>query len=502
MVSHTPSAPISVWRPINIDRFLVGAPHYPEHVDTSYWERDAQRMAAAGFNVVRMGEFAWHIWEPREGEFSFELFDRAIEGLGRHGIKTILCTPTATPPRWLTMRYPEVLRVDGNGRPTSHGSRQHADTSNAVFRQHSQRITRAMAEHYCDNPCVIGWQTDNELNTTMSTSYSVSSRQEFQKYLEARYGEIKSLNFAWGGDFWATHYETFDQIVLPFDHAPGFSGPGHLLDYHRFLAFATARFQHEQVELLRATNPGWFVFHNLGRLDDIDFRGDFTADLDFVGYDIYPFLYDEFNRFGGHAEAQAWHLDICRGFAGNFIVPEQQSGFGAQPGFATLTPEPGEMRRMAYSSVARGADGLMFFRWRPAHYGAAIYWMGIIDHDDVPRRRYEEARQFATEVTAIKDDILGTHVRMDVGIAGSDFDNQEAHRSYPMGLPSPHDDAMIMHRYCYRAGIACGFIHPDDDLSRLKVLYVPHWLIWKDEWTTRIEAFARGGGTVIFSARA
>lgn len=501
MTTLSPSAPISVWRPIVTDTFLVGTPHYPEHVDESYWERDAQRMAAAGFNAVRMGEFAWHIFEPREGYFDFDLFDRNIEILGRHGIKTIMCTPTATPPRWLTMHYPEVLRVDVNGRQMSHGSRQHADTASPVFRTHSQRITRAMAEHYRDNPDVIGWQTDNELNTSVSRSYSAATRREFQIYLEDRYGTIDKLNHAWGGDFWASSYDNFDQVVLPFDSAPVFPGPGHLQDYHRFLAFATARFQHDQVVILRAANPDWFVFHNLGGLDDIDFRGQFSSDLDFVGFDIYPLLYDEMRRLGGHAQAQALHLDICRGFSGNFIVPEQQSGFGAQPGFSTLTPEPGEMRRMAYSSVARGADGLMFFRWRPAHFGAEIHWMGIIDHDDIPRRRYDEAARFATEVNAIATGILGTHVRMDVGIAGADFDNQEAHRAYPIGLPSPLDDAILLHQHCYRAGIACGFIHPEDDLSRLKVLYVPHWVMWDDAWTERIETFARNGGTVILGAR-
>jgi beta-galactosidase len=501
VTTRASSAPISVWRPIDTKTFLLGAPHYPEHVDESYWSRDAERMAAAGFNTVRMGEFAWHIFEPREGQFDFELFDRAIAGLGRHGIKTIMCTPTATPPRWLTAHYPEVLRVDGNGRPASHGSRQHADTTSPVFRAHSRRITKAMAEHYQHNPNIAGWQTDNELNTSVSESYSAATRREFQIYLEGRYTTIAALNFAWGGDFWATRYDNFEQIVLPFDHAPGFLSPGHVQDYHRFLAFATARFQHDQVEILRATNPDWFIFHNLGRLDDIDFRGQFSTDLDFAGYDIYPMLYDELQRVGGIAEVQALHLDVCRGFSGNFIVPEQQSGFGAQPSFSTMTPEPGEMRRMAYTSVARGADGVMFFRWRPAHFGAEIYWMGIIDHDDIPRRRYDEAKQFAGEINGIKDHILGTHVRMDVGIAGADFDNQEAHRTYPIGLPSPHEDALLLHRHCYRAGIACGYIHPEDDLSPLKVLYVPHWLMWQDGWTARIEEFARNGGTVILSAR-
>ena len=181
MIKKSPAAPISVWRPINIDTFLLGTPHYPEHVDESYWERDAERMAAAGFNAARLGEFAWHIFEPRENQFDFDLFDRAIAVLARHGIKTILCTPTATPPRWLTYHYPEVLRVDGNGRQASHGSRQHADTTSPVYRQHSQRITRAMAQHYRDNPDVIGWQTDNELNTSSSDSYSAATRREFRR---------------------------------------------------------------------------------------------------------------------------------------------------------------------------------------------------------------------------------------------------------------------------------------------------------------------------------
>lgn len=492
---------LSVWRMIQTDRFLVGAPHYPEHVDESYWDNDARRMAEAGFNVARLGEFAWHIFEPREGTFDFDLFDRAIEGLARRGVNTILCTPTATPPRWLTAKHPEILRLDGNGRSMGHGSRQYADTSSPVFRDYSRKITRAMADHYRDNANVIGWQTDNELNTSMPESYSPSALKEFQAYLQETYKTIDRLNFAWGGDFWATAYGDFSEIVFPLDFSPSFPGPGHLQDYHRFLAFSTARFQHDQVEILRATNAGWFIFHNLGGLRDIDFRGQFSTDLDFVGYDIYPFLYDEFFRLGNHAKIQALHLDICRGFSGNYIVPEQQSGFGAQPGFCTLTPEPGEMRRMAMSSVARGADGIMFFRWRPAHFGAEIYWMGIIDHDDVARRRYDEARQFATEMTALKDKILGTHVRMDVGIAGSDFDNQEAHKTFPIGLPSPQDDATLLHQYCYDRGIACGFIHPEDDLSNLKVFYVPHWVIWKDNWTERLQVFAENGGIIIIGAR-
>jgi beta-galactosidase len=67
-------------------------------------------------------------------------------------------------------------------------------------------------------------------------------------------------------------------------------------------------------------------------------------------------------------------------------------------------------------------------------------------------------------------------------------------------MPSPAEDGVLLHRYCYSKGIACGFIHPADDLSRIKLLYVPHWVMWKPEWDANVKTFVENGGTVIFGA--
>jgi beta-galactosidase GanA len=124
-----------------LKRFLFGAAYYPEHWSAAERADDARRMAEAGVNVVRMAEFAWDRMEPRRGELDFSLFDRTIAALGAEGIDTILCTPTATPPRWLTAERPEWMRVDENGRRMDHGTRQHCCTSNEHFRAESRRIT-------------------------------------------------------------------------------------------------------------------------------------------------------------------------------------------------------------------------------------------------------------------------------------------------------------------------------------------------------------------------
>ncbi len=83
----------------------------------------------------------------------------------------------------------------------------------------------------------------------------------------------------------------------------------------------------------------------------------------------------------------------------------------------------------------------MFFRWRTCRFGAEEYWCGVLDHDNVPRRRYEEIQQIGHEFKTLGPKLLGTHVRVDVGIAAADIDVYDAHDTLSMGLPSPKEIA-------------------------------------------------------------
>ncbi len=485
-------------RPMKIDRFLYGAAYYPEHWTATEREQDVTRMVEAGFNCVRMGEFAWAYFEPEEGRYQFELFDEAIARLGEKGIMTILGTPTATPPRWLTLAHPEVLRVDADGTVMQHGSRQHVCPSSEVFRDYSRRITQALAEHFADNPYVIGWQTDNELNCHFSECHCPACQAEFRAFLRRKYeDDIEALNAAWGNTFWSLTYRDFDEISTPRNGTPAYANPGHLLDYYRFIAWNTARFQHEQVVILRQAQPRWFITHN-GTFAHVDYRGLFGQDLDFLGYDVYPFFETDPQR---RPYTQAFNLDHTRAWSGNFFLLEQQSGPGGQGTYLHDTPEPGEVRRMAYTSIAHGADSLLFFRWRTCRYGAEEYWCGIFDHDNVPRRRYEEVRQLGAELQRIGPEILGTSVRVDVGIAAADVEVYDAHSTLSLGLPSPQQVARRLHGFFMRSGYTVGCVHPLDDLGGLKVFIIPHWALFDPAWIPGLQAFAEGGGILIVGAR-
>lgn len=91
------------------DLTLTGAYYYPEHWDESQWERDLKRMHELGFEFTHFGEFAWAQIEPREGVYDFAWLDRAVALAAKYGMKVVMCTSTATPPVWLSRKYPEIL---------------------------------------------------------------------------------------------------------------------------------------------------------------------------------------------------------------------------------------------------------------------------------------------------------------------------------------------------------------------------------------------------------
>ncbi len=141
---------------------LLGTAWYPEQWPESRWEADLDLMQKAGIHFVRVGEFAWSRMEPSEGDYHFGWLERAIDEAGQRGIYTVIGTPTAAPPAWLTQKYPETLRTEEDGRKAEHGNRQQFNWDNPKYRELSRDIAGRMAQRFGHNPYVIGWQIDNE----------------------------------------------------------------------------------------------------------------------------------------------------------------------------------------------------------------------------------------------------------------------------------------------------------------------------------------------------
>ncbi|HET7413130.1 MAG TPA: beta-galactosidase, partial [Pararhizobium sp.] len=140
----------------------LGVCYYPEHWPEETWAEDARRMADLGITYVRIGEFAWSRLEPKRGDLQFDWLAHSIDTLHAAGLKVVLGTPTATPPKWLVNEIPDMLPVGADGQRRGFGSRRHYDFSHQGFREECRRIVTALGERFGRHPGVAAWQTDNE----------------------------------------------------------------------------------------------------------------------------------------------------------------------------------------------------------------------------------------------------------------------------------------------------------------------------------------------------
>ena len=93
------------------NELTMGTCYYPEHWDKKLWADDLDRMKKAGISVIRIAEFAWSKVEPEEGVFTYDFFDEFLDLCRDEGMKVIFCTPSATPPAWISETYPEILNA-------------------------------------------------------------------------------------------------------------------------------------------------------------------------------------------------------------------------------------------------------------------------------------------------------------------------------------------------------------------------------------------------------
>jgi beta-galactosidase len=491
-----------------------GVDYYPEHLPEERWEEDAHLMAEAGFTVVRVGEFAWSLFEPQERMFTFDWLDRAIAVVAHRNIKVIIGTPSAAPPPWLTSAYPQVLAVTRDGQALSPGGRRFTCPTSPLYRRFANRIAQVLAEHYAGNQAVIGWQIDNELTYgNAQRCYCQQCQRGFQAWLADRYESLERLNQEWGTVFWSQVYTDWSQIPVPF-LSRGDLNPGLELDYARYQSAANVSFLTEQLQILREICPDHSVTNNFGssKRDTIN-NYDLGRELDFVSIDTYPGFIQMIAQahLGNRAAfspvmlpmALAWNYDNLRGIrAGQpFWVMEMQSGPTGSTAFSA-TPRPGQLRLWTYQALARGAQAIVHFRWDTCSFGAEQYCHGILDHDLVPRRRYAEIKQIAHEIQSLGDVAISAPIPAEIALLWS-YESSWALTLQP-SHPRLHYGNQHSAWYApfYTSNIPIDIIAAEtEDLSRYKVILAPTLYVLSSEVAQRLTDFVAQGGVLITGYR-
>ena len=370
-------------------------------------------MVALGLSIVRIGEFAWSRLEPDPGELQFDWLDAAFETLGTAGLGIVLGTPTATPPRWMLDRHPDMLAVDAEGRPRGFGSRRHYCFSHAGYRREAVRITEILAKRYGRNPHLLAWQTDNEYGCHDTVlSYSEAARQGFQDWLSQRYQSIDALNRAWGNVFWSMEYREFREIGLP-NLTVTEPNPAHVMDFRRYSSDQVLAYNAAQVAAIRAQSSADISHNYMGGVTEFDHFA-LAQQMEIATWDSYPlgFLQD---RVGasfeekrlyarqGDPDYQAFHHDLYRAVGqGRWWVMEQQPGPVNWAPVNTI-PLDGMVRLWTWEAFAHGAEAVCYFRWRQAPFGQEQMHTGLLRPDSAPAQAFAEAEAVTAELAKWPD---------------------------------------------------------------------------------------------------
>ena len=474
--------------------FIHGADYNPEQwlELKQIWDEDMALMKQANCNEMTVGIFSWSTLEPREGGYDFSFLDEIIEKIGNNGGKVILSTPSGARPRWLAEKYPEVLRVDDQGRREHiRGRHNHCFTS-PVYREKVRRINTQLAKRYGNNPTVIAWHISNEYSGQCRCELCVNAFRDFLR--KKFHGDIRELNRAYWTTFWSHTYDDFDQIEPPGALTEtGIHGLN--LDWNRFVTAQTVSFIENEVAPIREHSRLPVTINMMYEFTELDYHK-VAQVIDFASWDCYP----EWHNGDDSVIAQRagfWH-DLYRSLKKKpFLLME------STPSLVNWKPynkpkAPGLDVLSSLQAVAHGSDSVQYFQWRKSRGSSEKLHGAVVGHDGTADTRVFRSVQTTGGILRKIDEIAGTVTDAQVALI-FDWENMWALndcQGYAKDDKKYFETCYAYHRVFWERGINCDIVAPNADLSGYKLVIAPMLYLTGEETISNLAGYVRDGGTL------
>lgn len=479
----------------NVKKVLYGGDYNPEQWDESVWQEDMRLLKLAGIDIVTLNVFSWAGLQPDEENYHFEQLDKIMKLVAENGLKVCLATSTAVPPAWMAKRYPDILRVDFQGRKRKFGIRHNACPNSPTYQKYSVRLAERISDRYKEQKNIVAWHISNEFG---GECYCENCEKAFRVWLKEKYNTLTELNKAWNTAFWGHTFYDWDEIVLPNELSEHFDEErtvfqGISLDYRRFNSDSLLKCYRAEANAIRVATPQIPITTNLmGFYKTLDYKK-WAGFMDFISWDNYPSNEEHYAQI-------AMKHDLNRGLKNGspFVLMEQTPSVSNWLAYNALK-RPGVMRLWSYQAVAHGADAVMFFQMRRSIGACEKFHGAVIDHVGHENTRvFREVAALGEELKIIGDQILGAVTTSEVAII-VDWDNWWA-LEYSAG-PSQElrylQEAEAYYRALHQAQISVDIIGSCDDFSKYKVVIAPLLYMVKAGVKEQLEAFTESGGTFI-----
>ncbi|MBR1912930.1 MAG: beta-galactosidase [Treponema sp.] len=488
---------------------FFGAAYYPEYIphsldggSTDRIEKDISMMQAAGMNIIRIAESTWSTEEPSDGTFDFSYVDKVLAVLEKHGMKAIIGTPTYATPSWLIKKDPSIMVTRKDGQAL-YGMRQSMDILNPTFLFHAERIIRKLIEHVARHPAVCGYQIDNE--TKHYGNYGQHAQQKFKEYIKEKFKTPQQFNDAFRLAYWSNSISTWDDLP----DMRGCINGGLACEYERFLRTCVANYLLWQSKIVSEyKREDQFITHNF----DFEWRKTGSA----IAQDGYSY----------GVQPDAWHLEESRAvtltgtdiyhptqdfltgaeiaFGGDSIRTLKQQGYlvveTQAQAFKHWTPYPGQLKLQAYSHLASGAKGVMYWSWQSIHNGFETYWKGLLSHNLEPNPIYNEAAAFGAEWKKLGT-LLSRFTKKNRVALVTDNLSLSSFKWFPIHKDISYNDVVRwMFDSLYEMNIECDIIDIHAlETSHYDMIVVPALYCASEESLCKLKSFVSNGGVMVSS---
>jgi beta-galactosidase len=389
-------------------------------------------------------------------------------------------------------KHPEIVMTKLDGHTITYGMRQNADLMNPTYRSYCERIIRKLAEHYKDNPAVIGWQIDNE--TPPGGAANKDVQDGFVTYLQRKFKSVDALNKDWGLNYWGQRLNDWTEIPPQ----AGILNPGWKLEWTRYSQWITTDFLAWQASLVNQyKRPDQFVTQDFAGPPRPEVNeSDISKSLDILAANPYHGTQDEFD-----GEGSSWEGDYSRSLKRtNYLITETNADTIGWDSKNQYPPYDGQLRLDVYTHLSSGANMVEYWHWHSLHYGQETYWKGILGHDLEPGRPYQEMSKTAHELRRIGPQIADLQRVSPVAILYS----SDSHWGIEFMKFNDHDNYRTilkqMYHVLYQQNVGIDFVFPDStNFSDYKVIVVPPLYVASDATLNKLVEYVRGGGHVLMS---
>ncbi|MEK3786457.1 beta-galactosidase [Paenibacillus sp. FSL K6-1230] len=478
-----------------LPKVFYGGDYNPEQWSKDIHTEDLRLFKLAGIDMATINVFAWAKNQPDESTYHFEWLDELIESLYANGVYVCLATSTAAHPAWMAKRYPDVLRVDADGRKRKFGGRHNSCPNSPTYRKYAERMAERLAERYQNHPAVLVWHVSNEYG---GECYCEHCEAAFRVWLKKRYGTVENLNRAWNTSFWGHTFYDWDEIVLPSNLSEHWGNnksnfQGISLDYSRFNSDSLLECYLLEYHAIKRRIPDSIITTNLmGFYKELDYFK-WAQHLDIVSWDSYPALDTPFSF-------TAMAHDLMRGLKDGqpFMLMEQTPSQQNWMPYNSLK-RPGVMRLWSYQSIAHGADTVLFFQLRRSIGACEKYHGAVIEHVGHEHTRvFREVTQLGAELKALGDTLLDASVPSRAAII-FDWDNWWAieKSSGPTVALKYLEQIHKYYKAFFDQHVQVDIISPSTEFTKYDIVVAPVLYMVKEGVAGRLEHFVEQGGTFL-----